>query len=106
MARTAPGALRAALPEHPPRWRILAPVRLQTLVLRHEPPGLDAAAADAHTRPGPQAINDSGSAYLTTAVIAERWAVRVSIGAASTERKHVADLWRLIQEKAAGRPGA
>ena len=32
-----------------PHWKILAPVRLQTLVVRHEPPGLDAAAIDAHT---------------------------------------------------------
>ncbi len=31
-----------------PRWKLLAPVRLQTLVLRHEPAGLDAAAVDAH----------------------------------------------------------
>ena len=32
-----------------PHWKLLAPARLQTLVLRHEPPGLDAAAVDAHT---------------------------------------------------------
>jgi len=29
-----------------------------------------------------------------------RWAVRVSLGAVPTERKHVADLWRLMREKA------
>jgi aromatic-L-amino-acid decarboxylase len=89
-----------------PHWKILAPVRLQTLVLRHEPPGLDAAALDGHTRAWVQAVNESGQAYLTPTVITERWAVRVSIGAAATERTHVADLWQLIQEKAAGRPGA
>ena len=89
-----------------PHWRILAPLRLQTLVLRHEPPGLDDRAVDAHTRAWAQAVNESGEAYLTPALIAERWAVRVSIGAAATEREHVADLWRLIQEKTAGRPGA
>ena len=86
-------------------WKILAPVRLQTLVLRHEPPGLDAFAVDAHTRAWAQAVNDSGEAYLTPTQIAERWAVRVSFGAAATEHEHVVDLWRLIQEKAAGRPG-
>ena len=37
-----------------PRWKQLAPVRLQTLVLRHEPPGLDAARARrAHPGLGP-----------------------------------------------------
>ena len=40
-----------------PRWKSLAPVRLQTLVLRHEPPGLAADAVDAHTRAWAQAVN-------------------------------------------------
>ena len=89
-----------------PDWKILAPVRLQTLVLRHEPPGLDAAQVDAHTRAWAQAVNDSGEAYLTPAVIADRWAVRVSFGTAATEHEHVVDLWRLMREKAARRQGA
>jgi aromatic-L-amino-acid decarboxylase len=82
-----------------PHWKILAPVRLQTLVVRHEPPGLDAAAIDARTRAFAQAINDSGEAYLTAALIDGRWAVRVSFGAAATEHEHVVDLWRLMQRK-------
>jgi aromatic-L-amino-acid decarboxylase len=80
-----------------PRWKILAPVRLQTLVLRHEPPDLDADAIDAHTRAWAAAVNESGEAYLTPAVVDGRWAVRVSIGATSTEHQHVVDLWRLIK---------
>ena len=52
-----------------PHWKMLAPVRLQTLVVRHEPPGLDADAVDAHTRAWAQAVNDSGEAYLTPAVV-------------------------------------
>jgi aromatic-L-amino-acid decarboxylase len=83
-----------------PQWKCLAPVRLQTLVLRHEPPGLDAAALDAHTRALAQAINDSGEACLTPALIADRWALRASFGAAATEHEHVVDLWRLLREKA------
>jgi aromatic-L-amino-acid decarboxylase len=79
-------------------WKILSPVRLQTLVVRHEPPGLDAAAIDTHTRAWAQTINESGKAFLTPAVITDRWAVRVSIGAAATSREHVADLWRLMHE--------
>jgi aromatic-L-amino-acid decarboxylase len=83
-----------------PHWRLLAPVRLQTLVLRHEPSGLDSETGDAHNRAWAAAVNESGEAYLTPAVVDGRWAVRVSIGAASTERQHVADLWRLMQQKA------
>jgi glutamate/tyrosine decarboxylase-like PLP-dependent enzyme len=81
-----------------PGWKILAPVRLQTVVVRHEPPGLDAAAIDAHTRAWAQAINDSGEACLTPATIEGRWAVRVSLGNANTERAHVEDLWRLMRQ--------
>jgi aromatic-L-amino-acid decarboxylase len=84
------------------QWKLLAPVRLQTLVVRHEPPGLDAAALDAHTLAWVKALNDSGETYLTPALIGGRWAVRVSLGAAATEREHVVDLWRLMRE-AAGR---
>ncbi|HEU4780863.1 MAG TPA: pyridoxal-dependent decarboxylase [Steroidobacteraceae bacterium] len=82
-----------------PRWRSLTPVRLQTLVLRHEPPGLDADAVDAHTRAWVGALNASGEAYLTPAVVDGRWAVRVSLGAVNTEREHLVDLWRLMQQK-------
>jgi aromatic-L-amino-acid decarboxylase len=83
-----------------PHWKLLAPARLQTLVVRHEPPGLDAAATDSHTRAWAQAINDSGEAYLTPALIDGRWAVRVSIGAAATEHEHVAGLWDLMRRTA------
>jgi aromatic-L-amino-acid decarboxylase len=83
-----------------PHWKILAPVRLQTLVLRHEPPGMDAAALDAHTRQLADAVNLSGEAYLTPAVVAQRWALRVSLGGANTEQRHVEDLWRLLRERA------
>jgi aromatic-L-amino-acid decarboxylase len=81
-----------------PCWKILAPVRLQTVVVRHEPPTLDATAIDAHTRAWVQAINESGESYLTPAIIDGRWAVRVSLGNANTERAHVEDLWRLMRQ--------
>jgi aromatic-L-amino-acid decarboxylase len=83
-----------------PRWKLLAPVRLQTLVIRHEPPGLDAAALDSHTQAWVKAVNDSGEAMLTPTLIGGHWAARVSIGSATTGREHVADLWRLLRAKA------
>ena len=87
-----------------PRWKILAPVRLQTLVLRHEPPGLAGEALDVHTRALADAINLSGEAYLTPAVIDGRWAIRVSLGGANTEQEHVEALWRLLRKQAAAAP--
>ena len=83
-----------------PRWKLLAPVRLQTLVLRHEPPGLGGDALDEHTQRWAKAINESGEGYLTPAIIDGHWAVRVSLGATATERQHVIDLWRLMRAKA------
>ncbi len=83
-----------------PNWRVLAPVRLQTVCVRHEPPGMGGEALDAHTQAWCDRINRSGHAYLTPAILEGRWMVRVSIGAEATEREHVARLWEWMQEEA------
>jgi glutamate/tyrosine decarboxylase-like PLP-dependent enzyme len=83
-------------------WKVLAPVRLQTVCVRHELPGLSGEALDRHTLAWTDAINRSGAAYLTPATIDDRWMVRVSIGALPTEREHVAALWRVMREAAEG----
>jgi aromatic-L-amino-acid decarboxylase len=88
-----------------PGWRVLAPVPLQTVCLRHEPAGLEGEALDRHTLAWAERVNRSGAAYLTPAVLDGRWMVRVSVGAERTERRHVEELWRLMREEA-GRPGA
>jgi aromatic-L-amino-acid decarboxylase len=83
-----------------PHWRMLAPVPLQTLCLRHEPPGVEGEDLDRHTRGWAERVNRSGAAYLTPATLDGRWVVRVSIGAEPTEREHVESLWRLIRREA------
>jgi aromatic-L-amino-acid decarboxylase len=83
--------------EAAPHWRVLAPVPLQTVCVRHEPPGLSGGALDAHTLAWVDRINRSGAAYLTPAVLDDRWMCRVSIGAIATEREHVAELWKLMR---------
>ena len=45
-------------------------------------------------------LNQSGEAYVTPAMLDGRWIVRVSIGTELTERKHVAQLWQLMQQAA------
>jgi aromatic-L-amino-acid decarboxylase len=79
---------------------VLAPVSLQTLSVRHEPPGLTGEALDQHTLAWADRINRSGQAYLTPANLDGRWMVRVSIGAEQTERRHVEALWRLMRAEA------
>ena len=85
-----------------PNWRVLAPVKLQTLCVRYEPPTLaaNANALDKHTQAWCDRVNRSGVAYLTPAMLEGRWMVRVSIGAEATEYEHVAELWRAMRAEA------
>ena len=76
-----------------PEWRVIAPVPLQTVCVRHEPPGLSAQELDAHTQRWVESLNHSGAAYVTPAILDGRWMVRVSIGGEQTERAHVQALW-------------
>ncbi len=82
-----------------PGWRVLAPVPLQTLCVRHEPPGLGGEALDRHTQAWCDRLNRSGQAYLTPATLDGRWMVRVSIGSEQTERPHVERLWAAMQHE-------
>jgi aromatic-L-amino-acid decarboxylase len=52
-----------------PGWNVLAPVPLQTVCVRQEPPGLEGEALDQHTLAWADRINRSGAAYLTPAVL-------------------------------------
>jgi aromatic-L-amino-acid decarboxylase len=96
-ARWLAGQVRAT-----PDWKVLAPVPLQTVCLRHEPPGVKGEDLDRHTRAWAERVNRTGAAYLTPAMLGGRWVVRVSIGAEPTEREHVASLWRLMRQEAEG----
>jgi aromatic-L-amino-acid decarboxylase len=82
-------------------WRVLAPVPLQTVCVRHEPDGLEGDALDRHTLAWASLVNRSGAAYLTPATLDGRWMVRVSVGAEATEREHVEALWDVIRRAAA-----
>jgi len=78
-------------------WRVVAPVTLQTVCLRHEPNGLSGDALDRHTQGWAERLNRSGLTYLTPATLEGRWMVRVSIGAEATERKHVEAVWAAMR---------
>lgn len=83
-----------------PGWERVAPVALQTVCVRHRPPGLDGEALDRHTLEWMGRVNRSGAAYLNAAIVGGRWAVRVSIGMVPTERAHVEALWGRIRAAA------
>jgi aromatic-L-amino-acid decarboxylase len=83
-----------------PPWRLVAPVPLQTVCVRHEPLGLEGNALDRHTLAWADRLNRSGKAYVTPAAIAGGWMVRVSLGTITTERADVERLWRDMREAA------
>jgi aromatic-L-amino-acid decarboxylase len=82
-------------------WEKLAPVPLQTVCLRHVPPGeADEARIAAHNLAIAARVNGSGRAYVTPSVVKGRQLVRVSVGAMATERKDVEGVWALLREAA------
>lgn len=96
----------AWLVEQAPGWQVLAPVKLQTVCVRHVPAvpeggELAGEALDRHTLTWCEAVNASGAAHLTPAQLDGRWMVRVSIGAEATEWPDVEALWELMQREAA-----
>jgi aromatic-L-amino-acid decarboxylase len=82
-----------------PDWKVLAPVSLQTVCIRHQPPGLEAEALDQHTLAWVDAINQAGAAFMSPSQLNGRWMVRVSIGVEATTRRHLEMLWGLIQQQ-------
>jgi aromatic-L-amino-acid decarboxylase len=91
----------AARVDATPGWKRVAPTPLQTVCVRHEPPGLSGDALDAHTLAWVKRINESGKAYLTSATLDGRWMVRVAFGGEATQQRHVAELWELMQTEVA-----
>ena len=83
-----------------PRFRVVAPVPLQTVCVVHEPPGLSGDALDSHTRSWAERVNRSGVAYLTPAQLDGRWMVRVSVGAEQMERADVEAVWAAMRHEA------
>jgi aromatic-L-amino-acid/L-tryptophan decarboxylase len=88
-----------------PGWRVVAPVNLQTVCVRHVPAAadgssLDGEALDEHTTQWVEAVNRSGAAYLTPAILDGRWMARVSVGALATEAADIDAVWAAMREAA------
>jgi aromatic-L-amino-acid decarboxylase len=81
-------------------WRRLAPVPLQTVCVRHEPPGMGGEALDAHTLAWVERVNAAGVAYLTPALLGGRWMARVSLGGLNTGPEDVRAVWAAMRAAA------
>lgn len=83
-------------------WRVLAPVVLQTLCVRHEPAGISGDDLDRHTMGWADRLNRAGAFFVTPAKLDGRWMVRVSVGSTTTELHHVEALWEAMIAVAEG----
>lgn len=86
-----------------PEWEIAAPHPLSVVCFRHVPPGLDAAALDAHNLAVMDAVNATGEVYLSHTKLDGRVVLRIAIGNERTTRADVALAWDLLREHAGSR---
>ncbi len=75
------------------RFEMVADTPFALVCFRH-------VAGDNATDSLVKSINDSGSAYVTPSVATGQTFIRVSVGSTWTERRHVDDLWDLIDSAA------
>jgi aromatic-L-amino-acid/L-tryptophan decarboxylase len=76
-----------------PRLELAAPPNLNLVCFRH-------TSGDEATERLHRALNATGRVYLTHTRLGDRYVIRASIGAWTTEQRHVDALWRLIDELA------
>ena len=89
------------LVEAAPDFELLAPPRLALFCFRYHPETTDdPQALDALNESLLEALNDSGKLYVTHTRIAGAYCIRFNIGQTATERRHVLDAWRRIEETA------
>jgi aromatic-L-amino-acid decarboxylase len=82
-------------------FELLAPRRLALLNFRYHPRGVDdPPALDRLNERLLEALNDSGRLYLTQNRVKGAYAIRMSIGQTTTERRHVEAAWQRMQETA------
>jgi aromatic-L-amino-acid decarboxylase len=79
--------------ETDPRLEVAAPVGLNLVCFRH-------ADGDDATEALHRALNATGRVYLTHTRLADRYVIRATIGAWTTEERHVDALWALVDHLA------
>ena len=80
----------------------MAPVPFSTVCFRHAPPGLSAAALDAHNEAILDRVNASGQVFLSHTKLRDRYTLRVTLGNLRAAEHHVEQCWALLCDAAAG----
>jgi aromatic-L-amino-acid/L-tryptophan decarboxylase len=87
--------------ENSPDFELMAPVRFGLVCFRYTPKGVSPETADRLNRELLQRVNESRRIYLTHTELGGRYVIRLVIGQRLTERRHVEEAWRLIEQAAA-----
>jgi aromatic-L-amino-acid decarboxylase len=81
-----------------PGWDLCAPMTMATVCFRHRPDGVvDELKLEAHNRAVMAAVNESGAAFISHAVLGGRFVLRASIGNVRTTPEDVGQLWAALR---------
>ncbi|PIV81345.1 aspartate aminotransferase family protein [bacterium CG17_big_fil_post_rev_8_21_14_2_50_64_8] len=83
-------------------WELLAPVPLNTVCFRFHPTGFAGADEELNrlNKDLMDRVNAAGRTYLTHTVLDGCFALRLAVGQTGTQRRHVAEAWEELREKA------
>ncbi|KAL6598615.1 hypothetical protein ACP70R_046314 [Stipagrostis hirtigluma subsp. patula] len=82
------------------RFEVAAPRRFSLVCFRLRPRFEGDATVDDVNRELLAAVNESGRAFMTHFVVDGKFVIRLAVGGAATEMRHVRDVWELLQGKA------
>lgn len=87
--------------EKTPNFELLAPVPLNTICFRYNPPTIDAnEELNRVNEELLQRLNNSGKLYMTHTKLNGKYTLRFVTGQTRVQKKHVDQAWILIQEEA------
>jgi aromatic-L-amino-acid/L-tryptophan decarboxylase len=88
-----------------PGWEVMAPVPFSTVCYRYAPDRTSEEERERINAAILEHVNASGKAFISHTKLNGRYALRLAIGNIRTERRHVAEAWRLLREGAAPSSG-
>jgi aromatic-L-amino-acid decarboxylase len=86
-------------------WVLAAPQAFSVVCFRHAPATFGPKEADDANQRILDRVNASGRAYLSHTKLNGRFVLRLAIGNLGTERRHVAEAWRLLKDAATREAG-
>jgi aromatic-L-amino-acid decarboxylase len=81
-------------------WALMAPVPFSLVCFRYAPSGTGEVERDEINARILEDVNASGRAFLSHTKLDGRFVLRLAIGNIRTERRHVAEAWRLLRDAA------